>query len=58
MGRGYDAICNFWGTKFQVNEGSGMINPHANTVGFTRGCSLVSRGVCAELEQSRWGVYG
>ena len=25
MGRGFDAICNQCGTKFQVNEGSGMI---------------------------------
>lgn len=25
MGRGFDAICNQCGTKFQVNEGSGTI---------------------------------
>ena len=25
MGRGYDAICKECRTKFQVNEGSGMI---------------------------------
>ena len=35
MGRGFDAICNDCGTKFQVNDGPGMIAMplHCNNCG-------------------------